>query len=507
MLSRLVSLLQRRPVRIALSIALSAVLGGLLIVTIHYTRVDLQWLAFLGGVLFAAVLALVSQASKAEWLLLRRTRQIERVREQLNEEIARGRNSAQALLAAEARMRHLSDHLPFPLFYFDRNGNCRYHNRACGEWLALPAGRIDDEPLQEIFGSAVYASIASQIEQTLAGAAVDYELACPGRDGVPAVFRARQVPYAPNAGRVAGFYLVLSRAPAGTAAGSPQAATVDGAEALYLDAISAQLMTEANPRARIEQALRQNEFLLLAQKILPLRSGMPEPDCYEILLRLREEEDHLLPPGGFIPVAERYGMLEKIDRWVVRTLIAWSLDNRQRFPGSRIPMFCVNLSAASVCNREFPQFVCELLGKRDFPARALCLEVSQPDLINFNDAARQFISGLGPEGCRFSVDDFGSAKVTFSPLRGIALDYLKIDGSIVQSIGRDAAELAKARAIHTVCQKAGMRTIAESVETRQTLDTLRGIGIDYVQGFGIARPAPIEQVFPASRPGSAGVSS
>jgi EAL domain-containing protein (putative c-di-GMP-specific phosphodiesterase class I)/PAS domain-containing protein len=493
MLSRLTSWLRRRPVRIALSVGLSAALAALLVLTIHYTRFDLHWLAFLGGVLFAAVLALVSQASKAEWLLLRRTRQIERLREQLAEEAARRHRAAQGLQAADMRMRLLTDQLPFPLFYFDRSGLCRYHNRACEEWLALAAGGIAGRPLRDILGGAIHDSVAPLLEQTVAGTGAEFGFAWPAHDGETVAVRARTIPYAPAGGEVLGYYLVLTRTAAAQAAGTAAPPAPDSGEALYLDSIAGELMVAANPREKLEQALSENEFLLFAQKILPLKGGAPEPECYEILLRLKEEEDNLLPPGGFIPVAERYGMLEQIDRWVVKNVVAWSLANRDRFAGARIPMFCINLSAASLQSRAFAHYVHQLLQERGYPARALCFEMSQSDLINFNEDLRQFAASMRPSGCRFSIDDFGSAKVSFAPLRELAVDFIKIDGSIVQNIGRDAAELAKVRAIQTVCQKAGIRTIAEFVESRQTLDTLRGAGIDYVQGFGIARPAPLEQ--------------
>lgn len=500
MLARLIRLLRRRPARIALSIAFSIALGALLVLTIHYTRFDLQWLAFLGGVLFAAVLALVSQASKAEWLLLRRSRQVERLREQLAEETTRGRNALQGLQAAEARIRLLGEHLPLPLFYFDRGSHCRYHNKAGVEWLGLPAGSLDGKPLRDVFGSSATAAISPRIESTLAGAIAEYEFDWPHPQSGLVSFKARQIPYSPGNGQVIGFYLVLSRPPGAMerAAGNarPQDTGPGNEEALYLDSIADELMTAANPRERLEQALRNDEFLLFAQRVLPLRSGTVEPECYEILLRLQEEEDQLLPPGGFIPVAERYGMLEKIDRWVVERLVAWCLRNQQRFPSARIPMFCINLSSASLHSGGFPQFVRDTLAQHGFPTRALCFEVSQSDLISFNDEARRLFAELRSAGCRASIDDFGSAKVTFTPLRGITIDYLKIDGSIIQGVVRDAAQLAQARAIHAVCRKAGIRSIAEFVETSETLGALRGIGIDYVQGFGIARPAPVERVLP-----------
>lgn len=481
------------------SAALSAMLGVALIATIYLTRLDLQWLAFLGGVLFAAVLALMSQASKAEWLLVRRSKQLGRARDQLTQEIMRSRNAVRGLQAAEKRIQLLSDHLPIPVLYFSRDERCHYHNEACAQWLGLPPEKINGQLLREIFSNKAYQVIAPQVALTLSGETADYELVWPGTGDAVTTVKVRQIAYSPDDSEIIGFYLAMGQSPAEPAAADEAARTVakavpasgESGETFYLRSITDELMIDVDPRARLVHALQQDEFLLFAQKILSLKVGLPEPDCYEILLRLKEEEDNLLPPGGFIPVAQHCGMLEEIDRWVVRSLIAWCLRRRRTNPAWRTPLFCINLSAASVSSPEFGKFVRSELKHPDVPARALCFEISEPDMIKHNDRVRRLIAELKPAGCRFSIDDFGSAKVSFSDLEELTLDFLKIDGSIIRNILRDPAELAKTRAINTVCQKAGTRTVAELVETSDTLDKLREIGIDYVQGFGIARPGPI----------------
>ena len=496
------NLLRRSSVRTFLSVALSLTLGAMLVATIHFTRFDLQWLAFLGGVLFAAVLALVSQASKAEWLLMRRSKQLERVREQLSQEIARSRNAAQGLQAAEKRMQLLTDRLPIPLLYIDRDGRCRYHNGACAEWLGPPADGIADRLMRDIFGGERDSVIATQVARTLCGEAVDYELAWPGATGEPAAFNIRQIPYTPDDAGIIGFYLIAMPSAAHPSAGADRAkssgngpvAPDENDQTLYLRSMTAELMAGADPRARLVRALQQNEFLLFAQKILSLKRGAGEPECYEILVRLKEEEDNMLPPGGFIPVAERYGMLEEIDRWVVQSLIAWCLDRRRGAPDWRMPLFCINLSEASVISSGFAGFVRHEIERADFPARALCFEIGEADAIAHTDSVRRRMAALRPPGCRFSIDGFGGTRVSFNYLKGLAVDFLKIDGSIIRNILADPAQLAKTRAIITVCRKAGLRAIAEFVETKETLDKLREIDVDYVQGFGIARPAPLAKV-------------
>lgn len=494
------NILRRRPVRLVLSVGLSAILIALLVVTIHFTRYDLQWLAFLGGVLFAAVLALVSEASKAEWLLLRRTKQLERVREQLARESARSRSTALDLHATEARMALLTDHLPLPVLYLDREERCRYHNRACADWLKLGPETVDGQPLKSLLDARTYSLMTRHAKAASPGRIADYEVEWPIRGNGIASVKVRQIPYSPDGNEVDGLYLVFTRTGTDRIAAKEGAASAGGAlpepndnrDSLYLHTVTQELMAEADPRARLRHAMERGGFLLYAQKILPLKSGLAEPECYEVLLRLKEEEDHFLPPGGFIPVAERYGMLEELDRWVVRSLIVWSSGKRAALPEWRVPLWCVNVSAASLASAGFAAFVCEEVERRSFPGRALCFEINEADAIMHNEDLRRFIAALQPLGCRIGIDAFGSARVSFSYLRGITPDFLKIDGSIIRSILRDPAELAKTRAIHAVCQKAGTRTIAEFVETRETLDKLREIGVDYVQGFGIARPAPIE---------------
>ncbi len=493
--------------RVVMTVALTGLIGALLVATIYFTRYDLQWIAFLGGILFAAVLAMASHASKAEWLISRRTKQLERARDQLTQETARSRNTAEAMRIAEARMRLVTDALPSLILYVDRDERCRYHNRAVQEKAGLTADKIDGQPLRDIVGDSVYLNIVPHIAEILPGKTVDYELAWDSPDAGDLIYTARHIPYPPDETQPRGFYLLLTRAslqlapqaPAVTQAGEPTPdaggdallVSGEGGEMLYLRSITDELMGWDDPRAKLVRALKENQFLLFAQKIRPLKTGAPDPLCYEILLRLQEEEDNLLPPGGFIPVAERYGMMEDLDRWVVRNLIAWCLEKQRSDPAWRIPLYCVNLSEAAVTGPEFAHFVRGELERSAFPARSLCFEIGEQDVLNHHANVQRFIAALKPTGCRFTVDAFGSVKVSFSHLKGLAIDFIKIDGIIIQNILRDPSELAKTRAINMVCQKVGIRAIAEFVETNETLDKLREIGVDYVQGFGIALPGPI----------------
>jgi EAL domain-containing protein (putative c-di-GMP-specific phosphodiesterase class I)/PAS domain-containing protein len=498
--------LRPRWVSAAITIVSAGVLSAGLTATIYWTQFDPKWIAFLGGVLMAAVVAMATQASKAQWLATRRTKQLDRIRAQLGQETARSRNATEAARIAESRMRLLADALPSMILFVDRDERCRYHNRAVEHRTGLTAEQISGRPLHEVLGNA-YALIAPHISETLEGKPAAYEFAWTGT-ALPETYAARHVPYPPEESPPRGFYLLLTvtalHPPARTAsslqytdptadAGGVSIAG-EGGQTIYMRSIADQLTGWDEPRAKLEYALKENQFLLFAQKILPLKRGLPDPLCYEILLRLREEEDNLLPPGGFIPVAERYGMMEEIDRWVVRNLIAWCVERKRADSAWRVPLFCVNLSEAAVCSPDFARFVSQELRQHDFNARALCFEIGEPEIISQHAHVQRFVNALKPLGCRFTVDAFGSVKVSFSHLKGLAVDFLKIDGVIIQNILRDPATLAKMRAINTVCGKVGLRTIAEFVETDETLEKLREVGVDYVQGFGIARPEPIDKL-------------
>jgi EAL domain-containing protein (putative c-di-GMP-specific phosphodiesterase class I)/PAS domain-containing protein len=495
-----------RWVSAAITIVSAGVLSAGLTATIYWTQFDPKWIAFLGGVLLAAMVAVITQASKAQWLAMRRTKQLDRIRAQLSQETARSRNATEAARIAESRMRVLADALPTMILYVDQDERCRYHNPAVEHRTGLSAEQISGRPLQEVLGSA-YPHVAPHISETLEGKPAAYEFAWTGT-ALPETYAARHIPYPPEDSLPRGFYLLLAgRAlqpsakavstlePTDSATNAGGALiTGEGGQTIYMRSIADQLMGWDDPRANLENALKGNQFLLFAQRILPLKRGLPDPLCYEILLRLREEEDNLLPPGGFIPIAERYGMMEDIDRWVVRSLIAWCMERKRADSAWHQSLYCVNLSESAVCSLDFARFVSNELRRHEFDARSLCFEISEPEIISKHTHVQRFINTLKPLGCRFTVDAFGSTKASFTPLKGLAVDFLKIDGVIIQNILRDPATLAKTRAINTVCGKIRLRSIAEFVETDETLDKLREVGVDYVQGFGIARPEPVDKV-------------
>ena len=271
--------LRHRWVRAALPILFIALLGGGLIATVYWTLYDPQWIAFLGGVLFAAALALASQASKTQWLIMRRTRQMERLRMQLAQETARTHSATEAARIAETRLRLLADALPTLILFVDQEERCLYHNRAVKNKTGLGTEQIFGLHLREILGSA-YTHVAPHIGATLAGNPVEYEFDWTGT-ALPEKYAAHHIPYPPGQLPPRGFYLLLTatttHAPQEKTAASPAraaepvadmagiAVSGEGGETLYLRSITDQLMGWDEPRAKLEHALNENQFLLFTQ--------------------------------------------------------------------------------------------------------------------------------------------------------------------------------------------------------------------------------------------------
>lgn len=487
-----------------LAATLTLLLGVMLIATIYFTLFDLEWIAFLAGVLFAAVAATASQASKSQWLVMRRTRQLQRVKGVLADATARLERTAEALRVAESRFCLISDTLEVKIVFVDREERCRYHNRAFAQWRGRSSEQIEGQTLREVLGDEICQEINSHSAEVLAGREIRYTVQSPQPGGGIEHCAVTLLPYPPGAARAAGYYALFAStvdaaapAPAavpGASVGDAMTGAHENGDAFYMESISEQLISGSDPRAQLVRALQEDHFALFAQKILPLSAAAHYPRCFEVLLRMQEEEQNMLPPGGFFPVAERYNLMGEIDRWVVRNVIKWCMEMQRGDPAWYMPLYCVNIATASLSEPQFASDVRDELQRSKFPPANLCFELAEPDVISHRAEAHALMDVLRPLGCRFTLDAFGSSKVSFAPLKGLAFDFLKIDGVIIQNVLIDPANLAKIRAIASASHKMGMHTIAEFVESDDTRAKLREIGVDYAQGFGIGRPGPIAQV-------------
>lgn len=241
---------------------------------------------------------------------------------------------------------------------------------------------------------------------------------------------------------------------------------------------------------RLHRAIETDQFMLFAQPIVPVNASGAGGQHIELLLRLRADDGSMVAPGSFIPAAERFGMMPLIDRWVVRQAFT-TITRYNR--GGHVPKLrscAINLSGASLGDEGFLPFVFQQLDASGVEPGTICLEITETSAIANLSAAAEFIRALRARGCRFALDDFGAGMSSFKYLKTLEVDYLKIDGSFVKDMLADRTSFAMVEMINHIGHVMNIRTIAECVETPDVLDALRAIGVDYAQGFAIARPAP-----------------
>ncbi|AOJ37638.1 diguanylate cyclase [Burkholderia lata] len=239
---------------------------------------------------------------------------------------------------------------------------------------------------------------------------------------------------------------------------------------------------------RVKTALETDSFQLYAQRIVPIQSGHDAQEHAEILLRIPDADGKLISPV-FLPAAERYGHMTMIDRWVVRTVIRRlaRLERRQYVE------YNVNLSAMSITDERFVEFVIAELSASALDPSLLCFEITETSAVRNLEIASRFMYELRDLGCRFALDDFGAGMSSFSYLRQLPIDYLKIDGGLVSDMTSDHIKRGIACAINDVAHVLQYRTVAEHVEDTATADMLRALGVDYCQGYYFGRPAPWQE--------------
>ncbi len=242
--------------------------------------------------------------------------------------------------------------------------------------------------------------------------------------------------------------------------------------------------------ARVTRAAEENRLELFFQPIAAIGSNSP-PRFHELTVKLRGDDGVLVPPSEFIPAAERYNAMSIIDKWVVQQAVALLKDRQQR--GVPLPMLAVNVSGTSLNEQAFVDLALASLADPQI-AGAVCFEVTETAAVTNLADAIHFMRELKTRGCKFALDDFGTGLSSFMYLRTLPVDFLKIDGQFIAQIAADPVDRSMVEAIGKVGRALGISTIAECVETAVVLEELKRLGVDYAQGYFIARPLPIDQL-------------
>ena len=264
---------------------------------------------------------------------------------------------------------------------------------------------------------------------------------------------------------------------------------------LYRDTDASMRHEEMKWVSRITSAVEDGRLELFFQPIIGIgKSNGANRGHYELLLRMRDEGGELVGPDQFIPAAERYNLMSTLDRWVVHEALS-ELADRSDEDEARYTL-AINLSGTSLSEDRFLEYVVRELEAAKLPQGAICFEITETAAISNLSRVVHFMQELKKLGCKFSLDDFGSGLSSFTYLKNLPVDYLKIDGQFIRNVVDDNVDESMVKAIREVGHAMGIETIAERVETRQVLDKLGSLGVEFAQGYYIARPASVQSFEP-----------
>lgn len=273
----------------------------------------------------------------------------------------------------------------------------------------------------------------------------------------------------------------LGRADAAEDAPELHTGTVAGAQAAWREAVS-----------RIKSAIRNDEFHLYCQSIKDLAADVAP--FHDIFVRQAEEERNMMPPGAFFELAEEYGLMSELDRWVVCGVLGWASACMRERPGWRPTLYCITLSRDTIGDPCFPDFVQTRVAGSGVPADALCFEFLEPDVSALTVDATELVRNLRTFGCRTMLGGFGRDRVSLEILKEMHFDFIKIHGSLVFNILRNDASVSRMRGIVRMAHAVGINTIAELVEDPETVVKLRNLEVDYAQGIAISAARPLHEI-------------
>lgn len=476
------------------------ILSTAIVLIIYLTQDSLQWITFLTGILVASILAAIARLSHAEWMVLRRTEQLTNVKDKLEHEIQLYKKTEEELAACKPLMHLIDEANSLMVAFVDIEGCYQYHNRAFREWLNLRPERINGRQMREILGAKTYGEIAAAVRQSLAGQSAHYDQKHVLPNGSVVLVSTEQIPQFAADGKVSGFYILATVVTENGAVSHPvehksadaQNIAPHGGRVnqdMFVSSFSNEITGQADEGKQILAAIERSEFNLFCQTIIPLAANSGNAEHYEILLRLMEEEDNLMPPGAFFPLAEKYGLMPQLDRWVLKHVLEHVSFQKQ--PSNS--KFFINLSLDTISDPGFPEFLEMTLLKYGVSGSSLCFEIPNSELSSSAAQMSEFARQVKKCGCSIALSGFGRERVFFDHIYGFDVEFLKIDGNVILDILQDPVKLAKVVAINRVAKKIGIKTIAELVESEDIIAKLKELNVDFAQGFGISHPQLLEQ--------------
>ncbi len=250
------------------------------------------------------------------------------------------------------------------------------------------------------------------------------------------------------------------------------------------DAVLSRHTDEMNWIHRIHMALDNSSFVLYCQKVVSVDT--PENEYFEVLVRMRDTDGKLISPNAFLPAAERFDLMTFVDQWVIENTL--QVMNQPGYTGFA---FAINLSGQTLNDSRVLHFIIDMIDKCEIDPERICFEITETAMIANLNSAVKFASTLRGMGCKIALDDFGSGLSSFSYLKNLPVNYLKIDGSLVREIDSDPINLAMVESITQIARAMGLKTVAEFVENDAIFNKLRHINIDFAQGYGIEKPKPL----------------
>ncbi len=488
--------------------AVLAVIGtaAALVFTIYFTEDNMRWATFLTGILVAAVLSEAVRMSRSEWMVMRRTAQLSQAKDRLEREMILRKGLERKIGLDKGRLNLIDDKFQTMVVLIDDKGICRYHNRAFREWLNIRPELIDGQHLRQVVGAKAYTEIATAIRQSLDGQDLRYDRVHEMSDGAIYRLAMEHVPQFDAEGKVTGCYILADDITASSdlaasaktdvsherAAATASGQSASAAQDMFIDSFSEQITGQTDAGKHIMDAIQKSQFTLYCQLISPMADEAGESEHYEILVRLVEEEEGLMPPGAFFPLAEKHGLMPYLDRWVVQHVLEWASGKEQAKVRREDSVFFLNVAPATMGDPEFPDFLRATLEEYGLPPAVLCFEVPDTELALRGMSVAEFIRRVRSVGCRVALSGFGRDGVSFDRIRGFQVEFLKIDGSIILDMLRNPVNLAKVVSINQVAKKIGVKTVAELVESEELIVKLKEIGVDFAQGFGISRPRSLK---------------